>query len=525
MEKVRLLDTTLRDGGYINDWQFGKKAIHDIANKIGEAGVELFEVGFIKETEYDVNRSVYPDIQTVIPMITPKNRNMTYVGMLDMSHPLPIEKLIPCDGMSVDAIRVIFKKDKIEEGYRYCKRVKELGYQTFVQLVGTDTYTDVELVNTIEKFNELVPDVLYIVDSFGLIKKKQFLRLVYLADNNLLPQITLGYHSHNNLQQAFGNAEALVECNLQRNLMIDACVFGMGRGAGNLNLELFAEFMNENFGKNYRLEPILEIIDEYLTDIYKYHFWGYSLPFYLSATCGCHPNYAIYFQEKDSLTVKSFRELLRTISPEDRVSFSKEKAEQYYREYQQNFLDDRDTLERLKKKLSDKKILLLAPGMSLKTQSDRITEYIKKEKPEIITLNFVSDTFQNNYAFCSNMRRYPRIQEDKNVNKIITSNVKVDCSEGYVVNYASYISEQMDIVDNSGLMLLKLLMTIGVSEVHIAGMDGYQGTVSENYCDRVLDYDFADKIEQRNNMISKELRDINQKMRLNFLTDTIYQLQ
>ena len=100
-----------------------------------------------------------------------------------------------------------------------------------------------------------------------------------------------------------------------------------------------------------------------------------------------------------------------------------------------------------------------------------------------------------------------------------------DCSEGYVVNYASYISEQMDIVDNSGLMLLKLLMTIGVSEVHIAGMDGYQGTVSENYCDRVLDYDFADKIEQRNNMISKELRDINQKMRLNFLTDTIYQLQ
>ena len=77
----------------------------------------------------------------------------------------------------------------------------------------------------------------------------------------------LGYHSHNNMQQAMGNASAFTEMHLHRDIILDACVFGMGRGAGNLNLELFAEYMNENFDKQYRIEPMLEIIDEYLNDI------------------------------------------------------------------------------------------------------------------------------------------------------------------------------------------------------------------------------------------------------------------
>lgn len=80
-----------------------------------------------------------------------------------------------------------------------------------------------------------------------------------------------------------------------------------------MNLELFAEYMNENYDTKYRIEPMLEIMDEYLNDIYKSKFWGYSLPLYLSASLGCHPNYAIYLAEKDSLTEKSFRELLRGI--------------------------------------------------------------------------------------------------------------------------------------------------------------------------------------------------------------------
>lgn len=47
-----------------------------------------------------------------------------------------------------------------------------------------------------------------------------------------------------------------MEVNLKWDLLIDACVFGMRRRAGNLNLELFAEYMNENYGTEYKIEPM-----------------------------------------------------------------------------------------------------------------------------------------------------------------------------------------------------------------------------------------------------------------------------
>nr|MCR4625577.1 aldolase catalytic domain-containing protein [Lachnospiraceae bacterium] len=286
MRKVYLLDCTLRDGGYVNDWNFGEETIKGFGRKIAQTGVEIYEVGFIKGDKYDPNKSVFPDIQSIVPMIQPKSADMKYVGMLDMSAPVPVDRLVPYDGTSVDGIRVIFKKDKIEQAYEYCKRIQELGYFISVNVVGTDLYTDAEFIDVIKKFNTLHPYAFSIVDTFGLIKRKQFLRLAYIADSNLEEGIILAYHAHNNLQLAFGNAEALVEMNLKRDLLIDACVFGMGRGAGNLNLELFAEYMNENYDTHYKIEPMLEIMDEYLNDIYKTKFWGYSLPLYLSATTG-----------------------------------------------------------------------------------------------------------------------------------------------------------------------------------------------------------------------------------------------
>ena len=229
MGKVYLLDCTLRDGGYVNDWRFGAKAIKEIGRKLAQTGIEIFEVGFIKGDTYDPDRAVYPDVAHITPMIQPKDTKMKYVGMVDMSAPIPLDRIPPCDGTSIDGIRVIFKKSKIHEAYEYCKKIQELGYFICVNFVGTDLYTDKEFIEGIELFNQLKPFAVSIVDSFGLIKRKQFLRMVYLADNNLADGIALAYHAHNNLQQAFGNAEALVEMNLKRDLIIDACGFGMGR--------------------------------------------------------------------------------------------------------------------------------------------------------------------------------------------------------------------------------------------------------------------------------------------------------
>lgn len=520
MKRISVLDCTLRDGGYINDWKFGKDAIDFTIRKMCATGVEYIEIGFIKHTEFDENRTVYPTIELISEAISPKKQNVCYVGMIDMNDPFPLDGLGYRDESTIDAIRVIFKQDRVDEGYDYVKGVMDRGYLVMVQLVSTNTYSDIELIEVLEKFSELRPHAVYIVDSLGMIKRRDFLRMVYLFDNHLDANIALGYHSHNNLQQASGNAEALIEIGLSRDVIVDASAYGMGRGAGNLNMELFCDYLNEYHNKNYYIEPMLEIIDEYLNEIYNEQPWGYSLPYYLSASNGCHPNYAKYYFEKKTLTEKALNELLKTINTKDKPVYSKDRAEQYYIAYMENYVDDRASVQRLREILSDKKIILLGSGKSIQEHKETILNHTGKNAV-VISMGFVSDMFPIDYVFCSNMRRYPNIQ-DTEIPMIFTSNIKREGDLEF--NYLSYISDDPIVADNIGIMLFKILLSVGVKEVFIAGMDGYVNVPHTNF--------YSDAYETSiplpnlmNDRLSKEINSLSKRIKINFLTPTRYALE
>ncbi len=523
MNQINLLDCTLRDGGYVNDWYFGRKAIYHITKKMVLAGIEYFEIGFVRECEYHPDYSLFNGNDSVKDMISPKNPNTKYVGMIDMGRPISLELLGEKVEDGFDVFRVIFKKSKAELAYDYIQKLIGLGYEVFAQAVGTDNYSDSEFIDLIDKFNSLPIKAFYIVDSFGLIKKRDFLRLVQIADHNLREDIMLGYHSHNNMQQAMGNASSMTELNLKRNIVIDACVFGMGRGAGNLNMELFAEYMNENYGKNYRIEPMLEIIDEYLNDIYRENFWGYSMPFYLSASNGCHPNYAIYFASKGTLTVKSYNEILKSIPKADKAIFTKERAEEIYKDYQENFIDDRDIILRLERELNGRDILLLGPGTSLVEEKEKIHSYIEEKNPLVIALNFIPKNYKYDYVFSCHMRRYKDIQDVEGGKKIVTSNLREAKNYQYMINFASYAAQAPEIMENSGVMCVNLLLHLGVKCVHLAGLDGYDNNNRRNYVNSGLEYDFSPELSAlRNQLIKEEFQEKQGKMELVFLTKSVY---
>ena len=224
---------------------------------------------------------------------------------------------------------------------------------------------------------------------------------------------------------------------------------------------------------------------------------------------------------KRSLTVKSFNELLQSIPPEDKVSFSKDKAEQYYRSYQENYIDDKEMLDRLRDEIGDKPVVLLAPGKTLSTHSDAVRAVTKDSV--VIAANFLATEFEPNYIFSSNMRRFVKIQGKTSAKCIITSNMKEATQRDFVVNFSSYASKNADIIDNSALMLLKLLNDVGVKEVKIAGMDGYS-EASVVYYDNELNYDFSKEAKKRNKLISDELREIGRHIKLEFVTPTEYRI-
>ena len=46
MSKISLLDCTLRDGGYLNDWEFGHDNIVNIFERLVSAEIDIIEIGF-----------------------------------------------------------------------------------------------------------------------------------------------------------------------------------------------------------------------------------------------------------------------------------------------------------------------------------------------------------------------------------------------------------------------------------------------------------------------------------------------
>lgn len=295
MNKIKILDCTLRDGGYVNDWDFGDNEAKDIVNLISKTGVEYVELGFIKLCDYVANKIQFSHMSQVSKMFRPSKQKMSL--MVEVGYGYPVESFPDRSDDTVNLVRVIMWKRMLKEGAEYCRSLKDRGYEVSVQATRTEQYSYDEFADFIDMFDEINPNAIYIVDTFGLLTKERLLRYAEIADNHLSENICLGYHAHNNMQQAFSNAVVMATTQWKHDLMLDASVLGMGRGAGNLPLELILNYLNDSFGNSYNIYPLFEVAEKYLMKFYELSPWGYSMPYLFSAHNGKNPNYVAYMRK------------------------------------------------------------------------------------------------------------------------------------------------------------------------------------------------------------------------------------
>ena len=530
VNNIRLLDCTLRDGGYINNWNFGQKSIKKIIEKLAISNIDIIECGFVRDVEFTNNKSIFNNVETIKEFIKPKNRNITYVGMIDQPY-IPIDRIKEHDGTSIDGFRLTFHENEkeIEEALAYGKILMEKGYKVFIQPVGTSSYSDESLLELIKKVNKLKPYAFYLVDTLGLMYKNDLLRMYHLIDHNLDESISIGFHSHNNLQLSFSNAQELLMLHTKRNIIIDSSVFGMGRGAGNLCTELVTQYINENIEEKYNVVPLLEIIDEHLSKFSSEPKWGYSVPYYIAAINNCHPNYASYLMNKQTISVKSINTILKQLPLKKRDIYDELYIEDLYINHQIHLIDDSENLDTLIRFIANKKVLIIAPGKTVETQVEKIREFIKVYNPFIVSVNFNPDTYKSDAIFISNLKRFDSISDTikevtHNTLLITTSNINRTIeNNSLVVNYSDLLLDHPTISDNAGLMLLNLLNRLSVNKVYLAGFDGFSLDKSTNYYSTELINNIEmDELVKKNEVITKQLAFLEKKMEINFVTTTIY---
>jgi len=329
MKSVKILDCTLRDGGYVNNWDFGCENIKHIISNLSNSKIDYIECGFLKNKEYFKDKSIFNSIEQLQNLLSESQINSKLALMINYGE-FSEEFIKP--NTSKIALRIAFKKEKRYEALEFCKTLKEKGYEIFINPMNTVSYSSNELLELVEKVNEILPSVFTIVDTNGEMKNKDVLSLFYLIENNLNPKIALGFHSHNSLQLSFSNAKTLLNQNTKRTIIIDSTIFGIGRGAGNLQSELLIQHLNENYNKGYDIIPILKTIEETINPIFIKKPWGYSLPYYLAAANSCHPNYATYLIEK-KLDIKIINKILKSIPKNNRTTFNENLVKKLYNSF------------------------------------------------------------------------------------------------------------------------------------------------------------------------------------------------
>lgn len=527
MSQIKLLDCTLRDGGYINDWNFGHNNLINIFERLVDANIDIIEIGFLDERRaFDPNRSIMPDTDSVAEIYEGLDRRQAMVvGMIDYGT-CSLENIKPCSQSFLDGIRVIFKKHLRKPALDFCAQLKKLGYKVFAQLVSVTSYSDEEMLDLIYLANEVKPYAVSMVDTYGLMHQNNLMHYFKLLNDNLSPEIGLGYHAHNNFQMGYANCITMLSNEINRTMIVDGSIYGMGKSAGNAPLELIAMHMNHSLGKNYHISQILEAIDANISQFYQPAAWGYNMFYFLAASNDCHPNYVAYLMNKRTLSVKSINRLLGKLAGEKKLLYDQDYIEKMYVQYQRKEINDDGTVKKLKELLSNKKILLLGPGKSVQNEKEKIQAFIKETSPVIISINYIPSSLKPDYVFITNSKRY--VQQATSLSRgsyttIATSNVT--CANGefdFVLNAAPLLDLDADVIDNSFVMMLKALVRLGVKGVTLAGFDGYsdKGT---NYMHANMEYDFSkQKINYLNNYTVNFLESYKEHISVTFLTKSRY---
>lgn len=317
--KTIILDCTLRDGGYVNNWEFDTDTAKAIIEGLYNSGVRCIEIGILGQNAHVGKQTKFNNFLEMEPLLTDRHPDCRYAVMFTQENAGNFEfpKRSP---RTPDCIRLAYFKKTWREALEKANELKRKGYEVFLQAMATFMYSSQEMQEMIEEINRLEPAAFYMVDSFSTMYPEDVAQMRDGVLALLSDKIAFGFHAHNNIQMAYANVQEFLRCDTQRTLFVDSSIFGMGRGAGNVPTELLMEYLNKKQKTRYDIGMVLKLYQTYLEKIYREYGWGYTLPYYLTAVRNINSAYGWYFTSHHVQDIEQLQWALEQVP--DEVSYA-----------------------------------------------------------------------------------------------------------------------------------------------------------------------------------------------------------
>lgn len=233
---------SLRDGMHAKRHQISLDEMVKIATGLDEAGVPMIEVthgdglggasvnyGFARHTDEEYLKAVVPKMKQakVSALLLPG------IGTAD-----DLKIAVDCGIHTVRVATHCTEADVAEQHIRLCR---EMGLQTVGFLMMAHMVGPEKLVEQAKMMESYGAQCVYVTDSAGYMLPDDVTVRLQAVRQALLPETELGFHGHHNLGMGVANSLAAVAAGANR---IDGSAAGMGAGAGNTPLEIFAAVCN-----------------------------------------------------------------------------------------------------------------------------------------------------------------------------------------------------------------------------------------------------------------------------------------
>ncbi len=461
---MKILDCTLRDGGYYTLWDFPRDVVDSYIHGMNKLPIDYLEVGYrnnaSKEYLGEFGYSPVASLQHIRKMCTKK-----IAVMLNEKNTRPsdLESLLkPIKGL-VDMIRIAIDPKNFDRALVLAKEIKSMGFEVGFNTMYMSKWNEYE--GFLDKLNQLdnVVDLFCMVDSFGGVTPDEVKKLFKTVKANTT--VPIGFHGHNNLQLGLINTLTAIELGID---YVDATILGMGRGAGNLNMELLLTYLNKQ-GLDVDFNVLEEIVSAFYP-LYEQYKWGTNLPYMLS---GANSIPQKEVMEWVTNRTYSFNSIVRAL--DNRKNNKKDNAR--YPLIKFNHYD---------------KVMIIGGGNSCVEHQDAVKQFLSLH-PEMPVI-FVTARYAAIYNTLSNPKYYclvgneakrlcAHLHEDEfNGTCLLAPYPRLMGTE--VPNFAEKLTYELNEIsftteysDSCTALALQTAIEMGTEEVNIIGYDGYKGEI------------------------------------------------
>ena len=324
---AKVLDCSMRDGGYVNNWHFSREQARDCYVAALQTGMNYCEMGFRRTPVQDPGAFgpwYFASEKLVSETFSDLVHDSCALAVMAQVGTFSLSDFVPRESSLIKMVRLliayhckekddsVLDTDVVKETVQLSAALFALGYETSINIGRVDKLSEAQ----IEAICGLLADApiayLYLADTYGNlgIHKMQKV-LAMFAKYHKGP---LGFHAHDNLQNASVKS---IDALYHGASIVDVTFGGFGRGSGNAKAELVIAHMIMGDHAGYNLLPALTYADKYVQPYRKS-----NVLYLITGMYSMHVNYAIALIEDDrGLTVRDVYDVLMSIKAEDKHHF------------------------------------------------------------------------------------------------------------------------------------------------------------------------------------------------------------